>query len=63
MILVICVPFYSCKESNGVALPSLVIVFYNLHWKFLSLLGVCFAAHPQAGAVYISVNQISDVNC
>jgi len=63
MILIICVPFCSCKESNGVARPSLVIILYNLHWKCLSLLGVCFAAYPQAGAMYISVNQISDLNC
>jgi hypothetical protein len=63
MILIIHVPFYSCKESNGVTLPSLVAILYNLNWKFLSLLEVCFAAYPQAGAAYISVNQISDIDC
>jgi len=63
MILIIYVPFYSCKESNGVAFPSLVVILYNLDWKFLSLLEVCFAAYPQEGVVYSSVNQISDINC
>jgi hypothetical protein len=63
MILIICVPFYSCKGSNGVALPSLLVILYNLDLKFFTLLEVCFAAYPQRGAVYISVNQISDINC
>jgi hypothetical protein len=63
MILIIYVPFYSCKGSNGVAIPSLVVIRYNLDSKYFTLLEVCFAAYPQRGAVYINVNQISDINC